>query len=153
MEQLFGDLKGVEIYFDDFFVWGETLEQHNSRLKAVFERCRKVNMKINYSKSKFLQPELPWFGHVISHQQLKADPRKAIKAFTAPKSKEELLRLLGMVNYLAKFCQNLSVMTCPLRDLLKRDVVWTWDQSHTQILENLKTAITDVPVLRLFDPN
>jgi hypothetical protein len=24
IEQLFGDLPGFEIYFDDFFVWGET---------------------------------------------------------------------------------------------------------------------------------
>ncbi len=155
MEELFGDLEGVEIYFDDFFVWGETLEQHNDRLKAVFERCRKVNLRLNLSKSRFLLPELPWIGHVIAYQQLRADPDKvaAIQAFKAPESKDDLQRLLGMINYLAKFCQNLSVITSPLRDLLKRDVEWTWDQSHMQIFETIKKTIADVPVLRLFNPS
>ena len=155
MEETFGDLDGVEIYFDDFFVWGETLEQHNARLKSVFDRCRKVNMKINRSKSKFLHPELTWIGHVISEQQLKADPKKieAITSFKTPETKEDLQRLLGMVNYLAKFCPGLSVLTSPLRDLLKREVEWTWDQSHQLILKHLKETITNVPVLRLFNPN
>ena len=33
MVDLFGDRRdsGVEIYFDGFFVWGETVEEHNSR--------------------------------------------------------------------------------------------------------------------------
>ena len=56
-----------------------------------------------------------------------------------------------MVNYLAKFCENLFVITSPLRDLLKRDVEWTWDEVHDRILEQVKTAITDIPALRLFD--
>jgi hypothetical protein len=49
MEQFFGDLEGVEIYFDDFFVWGETREEHDQRLTAVFDRCVKVNLKLNAS--------------------------------------------------------------------------------------------------------
>jgi hypothetical protein len=42
MVDLFGDSPGVEISFDDFFVWGETVEEHNSRLEALFQRCVKV---------------------------------------------------------------------------------------------------------------
>ena len=67
MIQLFGDLSGVEIYLDDFFVWGETREEHDDRLKAVFDRCAQVNLKLNATKCKFLQPEIPWIGHIISH--------------------------------------------------------------------------------------
>lgn len=126
MEQLFGDLPGVEIYFDDFFVWGETREEHDERLKAVFDRCVKVNLKLNATRCKFLQSELPWIGHIISHQQLKPDPDKveAIRSFKESASKEDLQRLLSMVNYLAKFCEHLSSVTKPLHDLLKHDVEW-----------------------------
>lgn len=91
----------MEIYFDDFLVWGETVAEHNTRLKAVFERCRKVNLKLNISKCKFMQTELPSIGQVFSQQELKADPSKveAIRAFKEPESKEDLQRLMGMVNY------------------------------------------------------
>jgi hypothetical protein len=57
MVELFGDLPSVEIYLDDFFVWGEKVEDHNSRLEAVFQQCVKVNLKLNKNKCKFLQPE------------------------------------------------------------------------------------------------
>ncbi len=65
-----------------------------------------------------------WIGHIIFHQQLNPDPDKieAIRAFQKPNSKEDLQRLLGVFNYLSKFCQHLSSATKPLRDLLKRDV-------------------------------
>jgi hypothetical protein len=120
MIQLFGDLSGVEIYLDDFFVWGETREEHDDRLKAVFDRCAQVNLKLNATKCKFLQPEIPWIGHIISHHHLKPDPEKieAIRAFPEPASKEDLQRLLGMVNYLAKFCENLSSTAKPLRKFI-----------------------------------
>lgn len=50
MEQFFGDLEGVKIYFDDFFVWGITREEHDRRLKVVFDRCLKIHLKLNAKK-------------------------------------------------------------------------------------------------------
>ncbi len=46
---LFRDLPGVEVYFDDFFVRGETIKEHNSRLEALFPRCVQVNLRLNKS--------------------------------------------------------------------------------------------------------
>ena len=91
-------------------MWRETREEHDQRLKAVFDQCVKVNLKLNANKCKFLIPELPWINHVISFQQLKPNLAKVstIKAFKKPISKEELQRLLGMLNYLAKFWEHLS---------------------------------------------
>ena len=99
-----------------------------------------MNLKLTANKCKFLLPELPWIDHVISFQQLKPDAAKVstIKAFKKPSSKEELQRLLGMLNYLAKFCEHLSPLTKPLRDLLKNDVKWVWDSSSAFIFQSVK---------------
>lgn len=104
MVALFGDLPGVEVYFDDFFVWRETIEEHDSRLEALFQRCVKVNLKLNKDKCKFLQPELKYIGLIIGNQTLKPDPEKvaAIVSFQRPECKRDIQRFLGMVNYLAK---------------------------------------------------
>ena len=98
-----------------------------------------MNLKHTANKCKFLIPELPWINHVISFQQLKPNLAKVstIKAFKKPISKEELQRLLGMLNYLAKFCEHLSPLTKPLRDLLKSDVEWVlWDTSSALICQS-----------------
>jgi hypothetical protein len=95
--ELFGDLPDAEIYLDDFFVWGETVEEHNSRFEAVFQRCVKVNLKLNKNKCKFLQAELKYIGHVIGNQTLKPDPEKisAITSFQRPECKLDLQRFLA----------------------------------------------------------
>lgn len=41
-----------------------------------------------------------------------------------PATSPDLVRILGKVTYLDKFCRNLAGLTRPLRDLLKADALW-----------------------------
>ena len=153
MSELFDDLLGVLIYFDDFLVMGETMEELECNLRRVLVRCREKNLKLQLKKCKFFVQTLPWLGHVIGNGSLKPDPEKveAIVKMPAPTDKNGLIRLLGMVTYLDKFCKDLAVLTRPLRDMLKQDAAWVWDAQQDQALSALKSAISSLPVLRLFD--
>ena len=44
--------------------------------------------------------------------------------------KKEIKRLLGLINYLAKFLPKLPEVTSPLRELLQKDVHWHWEEHH-----------------------
>ena len=153
MSELFGHLPGCNSYFDDFLIEGETFEQLLGNLRGVFLRCREVNLKIQFAKSRFFVQELPWIGHVIGQGVLKADPTKieAIVNMPAPVDKSALVRVLGMVTYLSKFSSNLSEFTRPLRDLLKEDAAWVWEAQQQQLFDQLKEKMSSLPVLRLFD--
>ena len=153
MSELFGDLQGVLIYFDDFLVIGDTLEELEANLRRVLVRCRKVNLKLQLKKCRFFFKEIPWLGYIVSHDSLKVDPEKveAIVNMSALTDKQGLVRLLGMVTYLDKFCKDLAVITRPLRNMLKQDVAWIWDDQQDQALSVLKAAISSLPVLKLFD--
>ena len=155
MSDLFGDLPGVFIYFDDFLVTGETKDELLFNLRQVFLRCRLHNLKLQLKKCRFFLQELPWLGHVIGQGTLKPDPSKieAIVDMPAPSCPADLVRLLGMVTYLDKFCKDLAGLTRPLRALLKADVAWVWEEPQQASLENLKRALSSLLVLRLFDPS
>jgi hypothetical protein len=56
-------------------------------------------------------------------------PRKEFN-LKEPKDKKGVQRLLGMVNYVSKFVPNVSEITSPLRELLKKDVSWHWSVTH-----------------------
>ena len=92
----------------------------------MFIRCRLHNLKIQLKKCRFFLQELPWLGHVIGQGILKPDPNKidAIVNMPDPSSPPDLVRLLGMVTNLDKFCKNLAGLTRPLRNLLKADAAW-----------------------------
>ena len=68
-----------------------------------------------------------------------------------PNDVPALRRLLGMANYLARFCQRISDICHPLRQLLNKDVEWVWAEDQDAAVKALKEAITTAPVLQYFD--
>ena len=152
--ELFADIEGVEVYIDDLLIHGCDKSQHDERLRAVLDRCRTANFKLNLSKCRFECSSLKYLGHIVGEGCVKADPEKirATTEFPTPKSKEDLRRLLGMVTYLGKFYDNLATVTAPLRELTKKNVSWQWCELHQTALERLKLLLSSSPVLRMFDP-
>ena len=52
MNDIVTGLGRVNVINDDILVYGRTVQGHNERLKAVLERARQVNLKLNLQKSK-----------------------------------------------------------------------------------------------------
>ena len=70
-----------------------------------------------------------------------------------PSSKQDVKRLLGMVNYLQKFASNLSEITAPMRHLLKDGNQFQWDeQVQGRSFKQVKEILSAAPVLKFFDP-
>jgi hypothetical protein len=108
MSELFGDLQGVIIYFDDFSITGETMEELQSNFRQLVIRCRQHNLKLQLKKCRFFLQRVPWLGHIIGDGVVKADPSKieAIVNMPEPSGKVALIQLLGMATYLDNFFKN-----------------------------------------------
>ncbi|XP_036341596.1 uncharacterized protein K02A2.6-like [Rhagoletis pomonella] len=154
MIRLFGHIKGLIIYMDDFLIHAPNVQKHNAILESVLERAQSVGLRFNKSKSKFLKKEVKFVGHIFSEKGVKPDEEKikSIVEMPVPKNVKELQRFLGMINYLGCFIDSLSAKTKYLRDLLKNDVVWHWDNKQEEEFQNLLKEITNVPVLTYFNP-
>ena len=94
-------------------------------------------------------------GHIVSSDGLKIDPAKcdAITNMPLPTNKTELLRFLGMMNYVCKFVPNMSHVTQPLRQLLEKDVEFVLQKPQLDAIATLKRLVTSAPVLQFFNPN
>ena len=55
------------------------------------------------------------------------------------------------MQYLAKFCQQLSTASQPLRQLEKKEVEWHWQRPQSKAFNEIKDLVTKAPVLRYFD--
>uniref|UniRef100_A0A8C5MRX3 Gypsy retrotransposon integrase-like protein 1 n=1 Tax=Leptobrachium leishanense TaxID=445787 RepID=A0A8C5MRX3_9ANUR len=73
----------------------------------------------------------------------------------APTSRKELETSLGIFNYLSKFSQGLAQQTAPLRALLQKDAMWSWDANMEKTFDKVKKVITKHPgpILKYFDVN
>lgn len=90
---------------------------------------------------------MPYIGHILTPDGVKADPAKlkAILEMKQPSDVAGVRRILGTVNYLAKFLPHLSQLSEPLRQLTKED--------NDTAFSEIKKLITTPPVLKYYEPN
>ena len=149
----FGDIDGVLAVHDDITIAGKDIEEHDIILRRVLNRARESNVKFNRNKIQLRVNEVKYLGGIVSADGFKPDETKvkAIVDMPRPDNKQDLQRLLGMVNYLSSFIPNVSAITAPLRALLKKDAQWIWYHEHDRSLENIKKVLTSNPVLKFYD--
>lgn len=155
MVQLFGDIEGVEVYFDDMLIAGKDFKEHDEILSKVLQRARDNNIRFNPSKIQYRTNEVKFMGHITSNGTVSPDSAyiQAIIDMPKPCCKSDVLRILGLLKYLSKFIPNFSQRTANLRNLTRNDVEWNWTNDHDHELNDLLVSITKSPVLTLFDAN
>ena len=148
----FDDLEGVILFVDDLLVYSKTKEEHDKRLRDVLQRCREINIKLNRQKCKICLTEIKYLGHKISQSGICPDEShtSAIRNMPTPKNTKDLERFLGLITYVGKFIKNLSDKTYPLRELLKKDVHWHWEDRHEQCFNTLKQCLSNPPTLQYY---
>ena len=153
LSQLFGDLPGVETDIDDILVWGTNAEEHDQRLAAVLKRCESIHLTLNKEKCKFAVSEVTYIGHKLTPEGVHPDPEKvkAIREIPAPTDKKAVERLLGTINYLAKFIPDMSTKTSEIRELFKKDVVFEWQAPQEKAFNEIKETLSATPVLAFYD--
>ena len=155
MTQMFENIEGVIVLFDDLLIYGKTLDAHNTALINVLNRAREVNVQLNSKKCKYGKSEVNYMGHVIGVDGVKPDSSKVndLLKLETPSDKKGIERLLGVVNYLTKFIPNASSLTETLRKLLVKDVEFCWEFEQQHALDKILKVLTSEPVLKYYDPN
>jgi hypothetical protein len=130
MPGVFSGIQGIKclVYLDDV-IFGQNLETHNDKLREVFSRMRKHNLKLQPDKYEFLQKEVSYLGYVIGPTGVRPDEKrvKAVKDFPEPKTTRELKGFLGLARYYRRFVPNFSKIAKPLTELLKKNVPYDWN--------------------------
>ena len=154
ISQLFEDIEGVETDID-ILIWGRSKEEHDQRLKMALKRCEDIGLTLNKDKCVIGTSSVTYIGHILTADGVKPDESKvkAILEMPAPTDKKGVMRLLGTVNYLAKFVPDMSQITEPIRALLKQDVEFEWNSAQEAAFTKIKKILTSDPILKYFDVN
>ncbi|XP_048586619.1 uncharacterized protein K02A2.6-like [Nematostella vectensis] len=154
MSRILEGLDCTVCHMDDILIHGPTQEPHDSRVRKVLQRLKDAGVTLN-EKCEFSKQRMKFLGHVISEDGVEADPEKtkAIQDFPRPTTVTELQRFNGMVNQLAKFIPDLATINEPLRQLLKKEQQWLWDQPQEMAFQAIKTKLTSTDVLAHYDRN
>lgn len=149
----FGDIDGVLIYFDDIMIFGKTREEHDAVLERVLIRARERGVRLNANKIQIASEKVKYLGHIFEFNKITPDPDRliAIEHMGRPKNKKDLQTFLGVVNYLRPFINNLSEITAPLRELLKKNAIFLWTELCDKVVDDIKRAVMNSNILVPFD--
>ena len=130
-------------YLDDIIVFSSTWAEHLQRLKAVFERLRRANLKLGARKCTLAAREVSFLGYKVTPEGLEPEPRlmEAISKLPPPINVAEVRSFLGLVGYYRRFVKKFSDKAAPLNALLRKEQAWKWTADCQNAFETLKGEI------------
>jgi transposase InsO family protein len=155
-------MKAVEVYLDDFIVFGQDFDEFEDNLEQVFANFRRCGITLNPAKCRFGLQKVEYVGHTIDSEGLHFTRSKidSILDFPKPRTKGAMKTFLGMVNHMHTHIKNLSQIEVPLVRLIgegytktKKQHVLAWDAEAESAYESVKTAVDELPKLFFEDPS
>ena len=151
-------LRGLEkftlVYLDDVICHSpkDNHVMHRSQLAQIFDRFRKVNMKINLAKCNFGANEVNYLGFRLTPQGILPgkDKLRAVKNFTPPENVKQIKAFLGLCNFFRSHIRNFAMISAPLNHLTRKDSEWkkgTLPPDAMKAFIQLKSALVSEPVI------
>nr|GFA16503.1 reverse transcriptase domain-containing protein [Tanacetum cinerariifolium] len=143
------DEKTMEVFIDDFSVFGNSFENCLSRLDKMLQWCEDTNLSLNWEKSHFMVKEGIVLGHKISKNGIEVHRAKVdvIAKLPHPTTIKGIQSLLGHAGFYRRFIQDFSKISRPMTHLLEKNTPFVFSKDCIQAFQTLKKKLTEAPIL------
>ncbi|KAI3470782.1 hypothetical protein Pfo_027445 [Paulownia fortunei] len=127
----------LEVFMDDFSVFGNSFDDCLSNLEKVLIRCEEKNLVLNWEKCHF-------------HEGIEVDKSKIelIANLPTPKTVKEIRSFLGHAGFYRRFIKDFSIISKPLCNLLTKDTIFEWTENCENAFVKLKSMLTSAPIMQ-----
>lgn len=151
VQAIFSNLIGkcMEVFMDDFSVFGSSFEECLKSLDIVLKRCEETNLVLNWEKCHFMVTEGIVLGHKISSKGIEVDEAKldVIKKLPPPVNVKGVRSFLGHAGFYRRFIKDFSKIAKPLSNLLNKDKSFDFDKDCLNAFDCLKEKLTSAPII------
>ncbi|CAN6542471.1 unnamed protein product [Malus baccata var. baccata] len=151
MVSIFSDYveKIIEIFMDDFSVFGDSFDKCLDNLTLILKRCVETNLVLNWEKCHFMVKQGIVLGHIISEKGIEVDKSKVdlVRYLPSPTSVREVRSFLGHAGFYRRFIKDFSKIAQPLCRLLQKDVSFEFNEACEKAFKHLKELLTTAPII------
>jgi hypothetical protein len=143
----------VEVFMDDFSLYGKTCMDCLANLEKVLTRCAEVDLVLNWEKCHFMVRQGIVLGHVTSERGIEVHKAKVetVEQLPPPTDAKSLRSFLGHAGFYRRFIKDFSKITKPLTHLLQKDVAFDFDEKCLAAFWTLKNALVSAPIIQPLD--
>jgi transposase InsO family protein len=140
-------------YVDDACTFSGSFEEHLVHIRTILQCYRSANLQLKRSKCKFAYEEVDFAGFRLCSSGLLPVPENvaAVVNFPTPTNLKQVQRFVAMANYYRNFLPAMSRVAAPLHELSKQSVPFRWSDVEQSSFEQIKSALTNPPVLGFID--
>ncbi|GJV31425.1 reverse transcriptase domain-containing protein [Tanacetum coccineum] len=157
MMAIFHDMieKTMEVFMDDFSVFGDSFDSCLSNLEKMLKRCEDTNLVLNWEKCHFMCREGIVLGHKISKSGIEVDRAKVdvIAKLPHPTTVKGVRSFLGHAGFYRRFIQDFSKIARPMTHLLEKETPFVFSKDCIDAFQTLKKKLTEAPILVIPDWN
>ncbi|GJZ14662.1 reverse transcriptase domain-containing protein [Tanacetum coccineum] len=141
--------KTMEVFMDDFSVFGDSFSSCLSHLDKMLQRCEDTNLVLNWEKCHFMVKEGIVLGHKISKSGIEVDKAKVdvIAKLPHPTTVKGIRSFLGHAGFYRRFIQEFSKHPRPMTHLLEKETPFIFSKECIEAFETLKMKLTQAPIL------
>ncbi|GJV75569.1 reverse transcriptase domain-containing protein [Tanacetum coccineum] len=151
MMVIFHDMieKMMEVFMDDFSVFGNSFGNCLSRVDKMLQRCEDTNLSLNWEKSHFMVKEGIVLCHKISKKGIEVDKAKVnvIAKLPHPTTVKGVQSFLGHAGFYRRFIKDFSKISRQMTYLLEKNTPFIFFNECIQAFETLKKKLTKAPIL------
>ncbi|XP_056853224.1 uncharacterized protein LOC130502448 [Raphanus sativus] len=145
MMSIFSDLieDVVEVFMDDFSVYGSSFSACLSNLCRVLQRCEDTNLVLNWEKCHFMVKEGIVLGHKISERGIEVDKAKieVMVSLPPPKTVKDIRSFLGHAGFYRRYVKDFSKVARPITKLLCKEAAFSFDSDCLEAFKELKNNL------------
>ncbi|GJT40766.1 reverse transcriptase domain-containing protein [Tanacetum coccineum] len=125
MMDIFHDMieKTMEVFMDDFSVFGSSFSTCLSNLENMLKRCEDTNLALNWEKRHFMVKEGIVLGYKISKKGIEVDKAKidVIAKLPHPTTVKAIRSFLRHADFYRRFIKDFLKISRPMTHLLKKN--------------------------------
>ncbi|XP_073138515.1 uncharacterized protein [Henckelia pumila] len=140
----------LEVFMDDFTIYGDSFEDCLSNLALVLKRCVETNLVLNSEKCYFMVGQGIVLGHVVSSKGMEVDKSKIdiIQSLPYPVSVREVRSFLGHAGFYRRYILDFAKIASPMCKLLQKDVSFEFNEPCKTAFDKLKDSLTSAPIIQ-----
>ncbi|GJY68482.1 reverse transcriptase domain-containing protein [Tanacetum coccineum] len=151
MMAIFHDMmeKTMEVFMDDFLVFGNSFSTCLSNLEKMLKRCEDTNLALNWEKTHFMVKEGVVLGHKISKKGIEVKKGKidVIAKLPHPNTVKGIRSFLEHAGFYRRFIKDFSKISRPMTHLFEKNTPFIFSEECIQAFQTLKKKLTEAPIL------